>query len=431
MRFLNSVKTLYAAVGMLVVTIGLGSYVDMRDEAMHASHLEISTGLERMVRLNQKLTSVLMIGAMEHSSLATATYESVGTALADTVRSVTELTRQQSFGREMAALREGSDKLRAMEADAIGLMRFYQWDEARRLLSSDRYVLAKQTYEIDSVIALAAVNGELAVVNQRFAKIKVVSLVMRIGALVLLVWVGIMFSRRAQADLAEQVRLRNEIAASYEALEERVRERTADLEEATGRLALENEERLRSEARTCLILNSAGEGIFGVDTEGRVTFFNTAAETILGHGAHEVNGREIHGIIHHSHADGTPYPQAECPMYLAFIRGEERHASGELFWRKDGSHFPCEYSVTPIANDKRGSSGAVIVFRDITERIDSQEELNRRLEELERFNRITMGREERMIQLKQEVNTLLEELGRENKYRVVEEDSLYQDGRNV
>jgi PAS domain S-box-containing protein len=204
-------------------------------------------------------------------------------------------------------------------------------------------------------------------------------------------------------------------------MEQRVLDRTADLRETTARLALENEERLRSDARTRLILNSAGEGIFGFDAEEGVTFINGAAETLLGFTADEVIGKGIHALVHHSHADGTPYPQEDCPMYRACTRGESSRAVEEVLWRKDGSKFLSEYSVTPIFDDKKGSAGAVVVFRDITERKNIESELSRRMEDLERFNRLTMGREERMIQLKQEVNALLEEMGKGRKYKAADE----------
>jgi PAS domain S-box-containing protein len=185
-----------------------------------------------------------------------------------------------------------------------------------------------------------------------------------------------------------------------ESLEVRIHERTEELRQ---------------------LLRSAGEGMFGVDTQERITFFNAAAEKLLGYRADEVLGQEIHGLIHHSYADGTPYPRENCPTFLALVHGEKRHVADEALWRKDGSKFPSEYSVTPIYDDQAGVVGAVIVFRDITERKGSEEELSRRMEDLERFNRLTMGREHRMIQLKREINTLLEEMGREKKYRVVED----------
>jgi len=187
----------------------------------------------------------------------------------------------------------------------------------------------------------------------------------------------------------------------------------------TSRKLMEAELRA-SETKNRLILNSVGEGIFCVDMQQHVTFFNDACSLLLGYGAEEINGRDIHGLIHHSYADGTDYPAENSPILQTCISGRKQIVNGEMFWRKDGTCFQSEYSVTPISDRSGETAGAVVVFRDITERKKSEEELNRRMEELERFNRLTIGREEKMIELKHEINTLLEELGKGKKYGVGE-----------
>ncbi len=422
MRFLNSVKSLYTAVGILFLTVALGAYVDFENEAMHARHLEINTGLEKMVRLNQELTNMLAIAVLKQNALAGASYDTVRSDLDLTMKTVADLTQQQNLLPEISGLIGVHGRLRVMEEHVIKLMSADNWTEATNILFGDEYVLARKTYEVDSETAVGAVKGELAATVERYGTIRTLALALRVGALLLLLWVGVMFSRRTRADLAEQMRLRDEITKAYEAMEERVRERTADLEASTRRLAIENEERMQSDAPTRLILNSAAEGIFGVDAEERVIFFNDAASRLLGYSADELIGKEIHAIVHHSRADGTPYPREDCPMVHACTHGQGKQVSGEVLWRKDGSRFLSEYSVTPISDGKDGGAGAVIVFRDITEQRNNQEELQRRMEELERFNRITMDREGRMIQLKREYNSLLEGLGREKKYKVYEEE---------
>jgi len=134
-------------------------------------------------------------------------------------------------------------------------------------------------------------------------------------------------------------------------------------------------ERVRqSEARFRLLLESAGEGIYGLDTEGRCTFVNEAALTMLGYSRAELLGRETHGLIHHTYADGNVYPAEACSIYDAFRTGRPTRGLVELLWRKDGSSFPAEYSAQPMrengrANGRAGEqiTGAVLVFRDVTE----------------------------------------------------------------
>jgi PAS domain S-box-containing protein len=116
-----------------------------------------------------------------------------------------------------------------------------------------------------------------------------------------------------------------------------------------------------------LILHSVGEGIFGLDLQGNSTFVNPAAAKILGYELEELIEKGIHGLIHHTKMDGSPYPEEECPTYAAFRKGEVFHIEEDLFWRKDGTGFPVEYSCTPIL-EKGKRVGAVVTFRDITRR---------------------------------------------------------------
>ncbi|MFT7129177.1 MAG: PAS domain S-box-containing protein [Gammaproteobacteria bacterium] len=116
-----------------------------------------------------------------------------------------------------------------------------------------------------------------------------------------------------------------------------------------------------------LILDSAGEGIYGLDADGRITFGNAASERILGWAPEQVLGQPAHDVHHHSHQDGSAYPREQCPIYAALKDGEVHHVESEVFWHTDGSAVPVEYTSTPIM--KRGEpAGAVVVFRDVSEK---------------------------------------------------------------
>ncbi len=120
-------------------------------------------------------------------------------------------------------------------------------------------------------------------------------------------------------------------------------------------------------AQTKLILDSAGEGIYGLDLEGKTTFINPAAAKMLGHEIKELIGQPMHNVLHHSKPDGTPYPREECPIYAAFRDGALHRVTDEVFWRKDGTSFPVDYVSTPIF--ERGElTGAVVSFRDVSDR---------------------------------------------------------------
>ena len=115
------------------------------------------------------------------------------------------------------------------------------------------------------------------------------------------------------------------------------------------------------------ILETAGEGIFGLDGEGRVRFINPAAATMLGFAQEELLGRRHHGIIHYAKPDGTPNPPQQCPICQALENGQAYHVDDQVFWRQNGSPFPVEYIVRPLHEEAK-ITGCVVTFRDITER---------------------------------------------------------------
>lgn len=130
-----------------------------------------------------------------------------------------------------------------------------------------------------------------------------------------------------------------------------------------------------------LILNAAGEGIYGLDLHGRTSFVNPAAAAMTGHTVEELLGGSMHDIVHHSHPGGGHYERFDCPIYAAFRDGLLRNVGDEVFWRKDGTCFPVEYTSTPIYNDGE-IVGAVVVFRDISMRRQTEDRLRTALEEV-------------------------------------------------
>lgn len=130
-----------------------------------------------------------------------------------------------------------------------------------------------------------------------------------------------------------------------------------------------------------LILEAAGEGIYGLNNDGRCTFANPAAAEWLGFSVEELLGQNSHALIHHTKPDGQPYPAEECPVQAAYKQGVV-HRGGDLYWRKDGSSFPVEFVSTPILEAGK-TTGAVVIFSDITERQRAEEELRRYKDHLE------------------------------------------------
>jgi two-component system cell cycle sensor histidine kinase/response regulator CckA len=153
-----------------------------------------------------------------------------------------------------------------------------------------------------------------------------------------------------------------------------------DAEEAIERLSRQNE----------LILNAAGEGIFGLDLQGKTTFVNPAAARMLGWSVAELIGQSMHPIHHHTKPDGTPYPEEECPIRAAFKKDVAVHrVADEMFWRRDGTSFPVEYVSTPI-RERGDVVGAVVVFIDMTVRKE-EEERRMQVEKLAALGQVAAG----------------------------------------
>ena len=129
----------------------------------------------------------------------------------------------------------------------------------------------------------------------------------------------------------------------------------------------------QSEESKRLLLQAAGNGIFGVDAAGQVTFINPAALRMLGFAEEEMLGQSVHDLIHHSHQDGSGYPVEDCPMYATYTHAADSNVTDEVLWRKDGGNFPVEYTSMPITKDGK-VIGAVVNFTDISERKQAEVE---------------------------------------------------------
>ena len=146
------------------------------------------------------------------------------------------------------------------------------------------------------------------------------------------------------------------------------------------------ERRLReSEGRVRLLLNSTGEGIYGVDLDGTCTFANPACLRILGFESDtDLLGRNMHELVHHTLPNGDPYPMTECQIYLAFREGRGIHVDTEVMWKADGTRFHAEYWSYPMEQDGK-PIGSVLTFVDITERRQLERKLRTEHERAERL----------------------------------------------
>lgn len=230
-----------------------GIYVDGYNEKMHQRHLAISTGLEKINWYNQELSAMLTISVLERNTLRSSSYQTVHEQLKQTVASIEALTRELVFAEEITALAEERRNLRQVELAVSELMEDAQWQRARALLFDEEYRLARKIYEINNETVIGVLNGELLKNAAAFRRVRLISLGMRFAALCLLLWAGLMFSIRLQQELKEQAKLKEELASANIHLEEKVRERTKELQNKNHRLqtALEENKILKGMLPIC------------------------------------------------------------------------------------------------------------------------------------------------------------------------------------
>jgi PAS domain S-box-containing protein len=133
-----------------------------------------------------------------------------------------------------------------------------------------------------------------------------------------------------------------------------------------------------TEERVRLLLDSTGEGIYGIDLEGRCTFCNAAALRMLGYDdVAELLGQNVHALIQYTRGDGSPYPESESRIYQALRNGSGIQVDDEIFWRRDRTSFAVEYQLRPIVRDGE-RIGAVITFKNITLRMRAEQTMRLR-----------------------------------------------------
>ena len=164
----------------------------------------------------------------------------------------------------------------------------------------------------------------------------------------------------ARRRVEEQAGALEEKNAQLEGRNRQLRAQADQLGDALGRV----EEQYREKDA---LLASTADGVYGIDPEGRCTFMNAAAGRMLQLDPDGSRGQNMHRLIHHTRPDGRPYPEEECPIFLAFRNGESVRVDDDILWRADGSSFRASYSSSPVVQDDE-VVGAVVTFTDESER---------------------------------------------------------------
>lgn len=174
-------------------------------------------------------------------------------------------------------------------------------------------------------------------------------------------------------------------------------------QELEREVAARTSELRETEARMRLILNSSADGIFGVDFDDRVTFINPAACAILGYTAEQLIGRSMHEAVHHSYADGSPYPYDQCSVSITLTEGRLLRVDDEVYWHADGHPIPVAYATHPMLHEGK-VIGAVVSFNDISRQRETEAAREAALREAQRLARV---RSEFLANMSHEIRTPL------------------------
>ena len=179
------------------------------------------------------------------------------------------------------------------------------------------------------------------------------------------------------------------MADRFNLMQHEIARASVSLDGAREGLRSANEDLARMSRQNELLLTAAGEGIYGLDRAGNVTFMNPAASEMVGYAPEEVVGHNLHDLFHHTRGDGTPLPVAECPSAAVLAGLDLQPLDTDVFWHKDGTPIPIRCTSKPILEHDE-IVGAVLIVSDISDRIRLEDEL-RQAQKMEAVGRLAGG----------------------------------------
>lgn len=232
----RSNSSLYLAIVLLVVSVAIGIYTDLRSSEITRQQAAIDSRLLRVQTLTEAINSTLATTLLEQNILRLASYETHNEELNLTLAQVRQLSERLRMAPEAERLQQQGEGLRSVQAKAVALMDQEQWYAAREILYDEAHLRTQKIYEISSDLAIIALTNELAENARMHEQQRLGALWLIVAAVVLLLWAGNRHSRRLQHEAREQARLRQAIVRANQELEHEVQRRTAELEDANSRL---------------------------------------------------------------------------------------------------------------------------------------------------------------------------------------------------
>lgn len=236
---LNARDGLRAVVAIVLLTTGLSIYVDFQDREVRGRDMRIRIALEETLRAKQELSAMLLVAVLEQNHLRLKSYEAVNAELETAMASVAKLNRNPEFSGEIAALLERHREILADERQAMDLMQQGRWREARQTLVNENYVRSSGMHEIDLRTTVGALNSTLVAQAELFDMLRAVGVILRIGSLILLLWVGSRYSRQLREEVETQRHIQAELTDSRIALRDLAAHERAKREDERKHIAQE------------------------------------------------------------------------------------------------------------------------------------------------------------------------------------------------
>jgi GGDEF domain-containing protein len=229
-------RSLYLAIAILLASVVIGFYTDLRSSEIQRRQAAIDVRLFRIQTLTEAINGALAHALLEKSTRRLSSYTALDEELSNTINQVRELSNDLRLAPEAERLHEETQRLRHIQQRAATLMSAEQWEPARDILSGESYQHARTVYETSSERAIIALTNELSQRNDIHVQQRIGALWLILVAVGLLLWVGRRHSGRLQNEAREQRRLRDAIVRANQELEQKVQARTAELEQANARL---------------------------------------------------------------------------------------------------------------------------------------------------------------------------------------------------
>jgi len=237
---MNIQSGLRAAVAIVIVTTGLSVYVDFKDHGLHTRDMNMRSSLDEARRTEAAISNMLLIAVLERNILRAKKYDEVSDELELAVKAIGALNQGRGyFSEEIDALLARQRQLRAIESGAIELMRAGKWPEARAALLDADYVRNSAMHAIDLETTVGAMTSELDAKSDLFDLLRVMAVGLRIASIVLLLWLGLRFSRQLRTEVLLQTRLQANLSASQQALRELAAHEEAKREDVRKQVAQE------------------------------------------------------------------------------------------------------------------------------------------------------------------------------------------------